>query len=217
MSDNLSSYTPNPHINTPAEDATEETQLKAALATSAVTLIGCIVAGVKIGASKGHPFIGGFLGVQVAYIASMVITPIIAPHHDETWKRLNNPDIVHPSDGAATPDARKPVEVYNPSTAEIAHNLNGSAKTWTRDRQLGVAGLIGTILSNRTLNAGQSQALADEANTEANDIQSTIRRAVGEDARSAERRARFLANKLAYPGISDADNNRLVDFTMPPA
>ncbi len=209
-----------PHVNTTAENEADESKLRAAIAVSVLTTIGCVIAGATIGAKHGHKVLGGFAGVPVAWIASKVTTAAIAPNYEATWKRLNDPSKEHPSDsdgsgsdpGSVDTGSDVPVR-EKVSVTDIAANLNDGASGWSTTRRLNVAGMIRNLLSGDTLSRESSNAAAMEANTEANEHLAAHPVAT-EDSVTADRRSRYLANRITYPGISDADNNRLVNFTM---
>lgn len=205
---------PIPHVNTTAEDDADESKLRIALAVSLATTIGCIVAGAVIGKKHGHPVLGGIAGTIPSYVLNKVTTRLIAPNYEATWKRLNDPAVKHSSDSDGAVDTGDvPVERSKVTAADIDANLNGGATNWSTTRRLSVAGMIRNVLTGNTPTREQSTAVADEANTEANEHLAAHPVAT-EDSRTADRRSRFIQNRLVYPGISDAENNRLVDFSM---
>ncbi len=108
--DVLPETTPDVHTNTPAEDAADETKLRLAIAASVAITVGSIVAGERIGASKGHKVVGALIGVPVAYVLSKVSTALIAPNYAATWARLNDPTVKHSSDDPGNDTGDLPVK-----------------------------------------------------------------------------------------------------------
>ncbi len=202
---------------TTAEKESDETKLRIAVAANVVVAIGATVVGYRYGKSKGYPVVGALVGLfPVTWVLNKIVTPIIAPNYEDTWKRLSDPSQDHPSERKVdvTEESIGDTPRENVTVTDIAANLNSNASGYTQERRVSVATMIRNVLSGNTLDRATSNAIAEEANRQANEIQATIPVATGEDARTRERRARFIANRAIYPNATDAEIARLTDFSM---